>query len=566
MQKQDIYQNLVSNLRSAIGVLELDKNSQLYRDVVSICNYLEDPVFRIAVFGPFNYGKSTLLNAILGNRTLPIDLIPTTGAAIQICYGNELRTRITLTDGREISESGTDVLKGFAILDDNRRMRDDVASVRVYCPHPFLQMGVELLDLPGTNDREAQDALVRDQLLTADLVVQVLDARKLMTLGERENLRDWLLDRGIKTVVFVANFLNLLEPEDQKQVYNRLLFVAESFRAELPNNISNLYRVDALPALRARLKGDVSTAQSTGLAMFESALQTIVAVQKEKLEVRLPRVQAIASQVNNALQAKRQAITTELEAAEDKRKAKLEIKQKAQKLIQKGFSASISDFQSWLYLPKLLNRYQAEVAKALEQRTFSTWESGAFKEAIAEYQQSVVRWVHQACEFFECSQPADLWIPFPDKPQVILPEPPQQSTTSKQSNNDVTPVVLTSGLGWILGGPVGAAVVGGATYLLNKMNQDTSPEQLVESFNYYAEQVSQAYTKAAQEYLSRFSTQAFSTLRQYEEIAEKIINVQVTEEPLKLTTQHHQLQLLETLLDSLNQELELVRTSLGDRT
>ena len=557
MQQQEVYHHLVNNLRSAIGVLELDKNSQLYRDAISICNYLENPIFRIAVFGPFNYGKSTLLNAMLGQRTLPIDLIPTTGAAIHVRYGKELHTRITLTDGTEFSESGTDVLKQFAILDDQRRMRGDVASVDVCFPHPFLQTGVELLDLPGTNDREAQDALVRDQLLTADLVVQVLDARKLMTLGERENLRDWLLDRGIKTVVFVANFLNLLEPEDQKQVYNRLLFVAESFRSELPNNVSNLYRVDALPALRARLKGDASAAQSTGLAMFESALQTIVAVQQEKLAVRFPRVQAIASQINTSLQAKIQAISTELEATENKRKAKSEIKQKAQKLIQKGFSASVSDFQSWLYLPKLIDRYQSEVASSLQQGTFSTWERGAFKQAIAEYQQAVVKWVHQACEFFDYTQPADLSIPFPDKPEVILPEPPKQPPGSKQSG-DVAPVAIATGIGWILGGPVGAAVVGGASYLFNRKTDSQQPESPVS----YLEQVQDAYAKAAQDYLTRFSTQAFSTLHQYEEIAEKIVNFKVTEEPVKITIQHHQLQLLQTLLDNLTQELESISTKL----
>jgi hypothetical protein len=563
MQQQNVYQNLVSNLRSAIGVLELDKNSQLYRDTALICDYLEDPIFRIAVFGPFNYGKSTLLNAILGNRTLPIDLIPTTGAAIHVRYGNELYTRITLTDGTEISESGTEVLKRFAILDDERRMRGDVASVEVFCSHPFLQMGVELLDLPGTNDREEQDTLVSEKLLTADLVVQVLDARKLMTLYERENLRDWLLDRGIKTVVFVVNFLNLIEPEDQKKVYNRLLFVAESFRSNLPNNVSNIYRVDALPALRARLKGDVSAAQSSGLAMFESALQTIVAVKQEKQDVRLPRVQTIATQIQQAMQDKAQAIRTELEASETKSKQKLEIQQKAQKLIQKGFSANVSDFQSWLYLPKLLNRYESEVAKALEQGTFSTWECGVFKQAIAEYEQSIVKWVHQACEFFNCPQPADLSISFPDKPEVVLPEQPQpQPPTSSKSSGDVTPVAVTTGLGWILGGPVGAVVAGGATYFLNKLTQDSEPKQ-PESSTSYSEQVQEACTKAAKDYLTRFSTQAFSTLNQYEKIAEKIINVHIARESIKRTTQHYQLQLLQTLLDNLNQELESISAKLS---
>lgn len=560
MQQQEAYQNLVSNLRSAIGVLELDKNSPLYRDTISLCNYLEDPIFRIAVFGPFNYGKSTLLNAILGNRTLPIDLIPTTGAAIHVRYGNELHTRITLANGIEISDRGTDILKKFAILNDQRRMREDVASVHVYCPHTFLQTGVELLDLPGTNDQEAQDALVREQLLTADLVIQVLDARKLMTLGERENLRDWLLDRGIKTVVFVANFLNLLDPEDQKQVYNRLLFVAESFRAELPNNVSNFYRVDALPALRARLKGDTSAAQSTGLAMFESALQTMVAVQQETLNFRFSRIEAITSQLKTVLQAKIKEISTELETAEAKHKAKIEIKQKAQKLIQKGFSASVSDFQSWLYLPKLIDHYQLELASALQYGTFNAWERGLFKDTIQNYQLSIIKWVHQAGEFLDQNRPDDLSIQFPKKPEVILPEPPKQSSSSKQSD-DAAPVALATGLGWLLGGPVGAAVVGGASYLFSKSQGSKEPEYTQSSAS-YLEQVSQAYAQAAKDYLTRFSEQAFSTLSHYEELAEKIINTRVIEEPVKMTNQHYQFQLLQSLLATLNQELEYARTRL----
>jgi tRNA U34 5-carboxymethylaminomethyl modifying GTPase MnmE/TrmE len=52
----------------------LDRNSQLHQDVNYICDYLVNPNFQIAVFAPFNHGKSTLLNAMLGNRTLPIDL------------------------------------------------------------------------------------------------------------------------------------------------------------------------------------------------------------------------------------------------------------------------------------------------------------------------------------------------------------------------------------------------------------------------------------------------------------------------------------------------------------
>jgi replication fork clamp-binding protein CrfC len=548
MKQPENYHNLANNLRSALGILELDKTSQLYRDVTAICNYLENPIFRIAVFGPFNYGKSTLLNAMLGQRTLPIDLIPTTGAAIRVKYGQELQTRITLKDGRKIREQGTDILKQFAILDDNRRMREDVAEVEVFCHHPFLQTGVEFLDLPGTNDREEQDNLVRDQLLSADLVIQLLDARKLMTLGERENLRDWLLDRGIKTVVFVVNFLNLMEPDEQKQIYSRLRFVAESFRADLPDNFSNLYRVDALPALRARLKGDMSAIQTTGLSAFESALQSMAAIQKEKIGgTRLPRVQGFASQLKQLIQAKYQEISTDLQTIETKHNAKIQIQRKAEKLIKQGFETSVTDLRNWLSLPTLLNRYQFEAASALGQNQFSNWEASFFKPALLKQQQDIVKWVSQACEFFNKENLGDLIISFPSHPSVSTPPSPPTKSTSSENLSDTAPVAVATGLGWVLGGPVGAAALGGAAYFLNRNVKQDKPETLAA----YQSQAAQIHADAVKDYLTQFSTEALAALTQYEEKAEKVINFQAPSEPLELASKRSQLNLLQNSLESL---------------
>ena len=560
MQRPEIYQDLTDYLKSALGILELDKNSQLYRDTTSICDYLAKPTFQIAVFGPFNYGKSTLLNAMLGNRALPIDLVPTTGAAIYVNYGEELRAKITLKDGTEVSEPGTDVLKRYAILDDARQMRDDVAAVNVYCPHPFLKTGVELLDLPGTNDREEQDNLVRDKLLTADLVVQVLDARKLMTLGERENLRDWLSDRHINTVVFVANFLNLLEPDDQKQVYNRLLFVAESFRSNLPNNISNIYRVDALPALRARLKGDVAAAQTTGIASFESALQSIVAAQQEQLAVKLPRIEAIATKICQSLRAKAETVTAEIAAAQKKHKDKIEIKQKAEKLISKGFQASVSDFEIWLYQPTLLQRYQSEMALSLQEGSFDAWKL-KFQREVLHQQQTIAEWVNKACEFFDKEQPIALLISFPPSPQVTLPEPPPPPA-QKSIDSEVAPVAIATGLGWLLGGPVGAAVVGGASYILNKRTGNEKPPESSEA---YLNQVTEICSEAAKNYLARFSTDTFSMLQHYKEIAGKVICFQDSKEPLQTNIQQYQIQLINNLLENIASSLQMTKSVINGK-
>jgi GTPase SAR1 family protein len=550
MQKHsENYQSLVNALKSASGLLNLERTSQLHQDINAISNYLANPNFQIAVFGPFNHGKSTLLNAILGNKTLPIDLIPTTGAAITVKYGTDLRTRIMLSDGTEIYRSGTEILQQYAILDGNRKMRQDVTSVEVFCPHPFLERGIELLDLPGTNDREAQDNLVRDRLLSTDLVVQLLDARKLMTLGERENLRDWLLDRGIKTVIFVANFINLLEPQEQQQVQNRLLFVAESFRAELPAGFSNLYRVDALPALRARLKGDAAAATSSGLASFEAALQNIVGIlQQNRGDVRLPRVQAIASQIQLNLKAKIDPIFNEINSFDEKNKAKFEIKQKAANLIKQGLNTSIADLRNWLELSNLLKKYQTEATVALAENNFKTWQTNTLKKELTELQRSIMKWLYQGYEFFREERPEDLLIPLPGEPQIILPPKPNNSSDL----NETGAVAVGGGIGWLLGGPVGAAVVGSISYLLNKNIQNYEEKSAKES---YHQQVAKICIATTEDYFSHFSNQGLSILAEYEQKAKKVIRFAGSQEPAEIANKRQDLQKLQNSFNQLLQEL-----------
>ncbi|MBD2609666.1 dynamin family protein, partial [Scytonema hofmannii FACHB-248] len=554
MQQNEVYKKLSDSLKSACALLDLDRKSQLYQDIIVISNHLANPSFRIAVFAPFNYGKSTLLNAMLGNLTLPIDLIPTTGAAITVKYGTDLQTRIILVDGTEIYRSGTEILKEFAILDNNRQMRKDVASVEVFCPHPFLETGVEFLDLPGTNDREEQDNLVKEQLLSADLVIQLLDARKLMTLGERENLRDWLLDRGINRVIFVANFLNLLEPDEQKQVQNRLLFVAESFRAELPPGFSNLYRVDALPALRARLKGDVAQASSSGLTAFESALQNIVGIlQENRGSVRLPKVQAIASQILLSLKEKIDPIASEIKSVDDKIIAKIEIKQKAERLIQKGFNTSVAELRDWLYLPNLLTKYQTDTAVALAENNFKSWQISTLKKDLTQLQLNVAKWLYQAYEFFQEERPEDLLIPFPSVPQITLPPKPSNADDLSETGS----IAVGGGIGWLLGGPVGAAVVGSISYILNKNIQKKDEKSATES---YHQQVAQICITAAEDYLSRFSSQGLSILAEYEKTADKVIKWKA-DKTVEIANKREDLQQLQNVFNQLLQELKKVNIS-----
>lgn len=543
---------------TAMGVLEIDSNSQIKQDVMALGKYLQNPLFRIAVFAPFNYGKSTLLNAWLGDKLLPMDLIPTTGAAISVKYGEETTTCITFKDGKKVESKGTEILKEYAVLDSDRAsadssvrcMRYDVSAVEVYYPDPWLKNGIELIDLPGTDDRDELNKLVRDRLLTTDLIIQVLDARKLMTLNERENLRDWLTDRDIKTVIFAINFLNLIPLEEQQEVSRRMRFVAESFRSELPPNFSNLYRIDALPALRAKLKGDAAALATTGLNQFVSAVEQIVAIQQAEKSARLPRLLKAIAPIKQALSDKIDAVTAELNDTKERHQSQVKVKQKAESILKQALQRSVSEFESWLYLPNQISAYQSSLATALETGKLQEWETQEFQPKLSEHQTAIAHWVDKASEFFSKQPPAELLITLPQAPEISIPKPAE--TPEKSSDGTITQVAIASGIGWLFGGPVGAAIIGGATYLLDRETQPSQQQVALDP-----EILKKACGEGAKSYLTAFSELAVKNLKEYQQLIEKWLDFQPDAEPKSIAATYHHLQLLTSLQQNIERASNL---------
>jgi hypothetical protein len=113
-----------------------------------------------------------------------------------------------------------------------------------------------------------------------------------------------------------------------------------------------------------------------------------------------------------------------------------------------------------------------------------------------------------------------------------------------------------------LGGPVGAVVVGGASYILNKR---TGYEKPPESSEAYLNQVTEICSEAAKNYLARFSTDTFSMLQHYKEIAEKVICFQDSKEPLQTNIQQYQIQLINNLLENIESSLQMTKSVINGK-
>ena len=72
--------------------------------LLSLAERLQEGRFHLAVLGQFKRGKSTLLNAFLGESLLPTSVVPLTAIPTFLQYGPELLVRVCYQDDRPAEE------------------------------------------------------------------------------------------------------------------------------------------------------------------------------------------------------------------------------------------------------------------------------------------------------------------------------------------------------------------------------------------------------------------------------------------------------------------------------
>jgi hypothetical protein len=448
---------------------------------------------------------------------MPVKMIRTTGIAIRIKYGKTLTTIITLKSGEIIRSNDTEILKEFAVLNKKGQRREDVDSVEVLCPHFLLKNGVELLDLPGTNDREAQDILVRDQLLQVDLVIQILNARQPFTQGEQDTLNQWLIERGIKTVIFVLNRMNQIEnKKDKSEIYDDVVSTIKFFKPDLPEGLKKLYCVDALPALEAKQNKKKWNVFKSGIIDFEVSLLTIISLYKKRTsQTRLLRVITMASKVKSILHKQAKDLAMEISNAENIRNLAIEKGKQQEKSLKEEFKKRVENYQNWLSPNILVASYQIDAAKTLETRGFYDWQDSKFKSIILDYTQAIEKCVSKACTKLQKSNSNRINISFPEYPKVSLP--------SRQDRN--------------AGQWIGDIFNGGANR--KKLDQE------------YENKKWQAYKDAAYSYLSEFSKNTLASLNEYEKNIDPLITFSIPPESREVIYKRNDLNSINSSINSI---------------
>lgn len=201
--------------------------------ISSITDRLEDQSLEIAVFGRVSSGKSSLLNAILGEDILPVGVTPITAVPTRIRYHET--PLLTLWYAERPAET-LDIshLAEFASERGNPNNRKRVTRMVVHLPSARLREGVTLVDTPGLGSLATTGTVeTLAYLPSCDLGVVLVDAGSTITHEDLETIQA-LYRAGIPVQVLLSK-ADLLSPEDTERMVEYVRqSISDEYKMDLP--------------------------------------------------------------------------------------------------------------------------------------------------------------------------------------------------------------------------------------------------------------------------------------------------------------------------------------------
>lgn len=210
-------------------------NSAIVEQIENLKSDIQNDFFTVLVVGEFKRGKSTFVNAFLGEELMIADVLPETATIQAVMYEEKKTAEVLYLDGHK--ESGVAERAFFERFSaKNSAEAEQIKYIKVGYPCEILKNKIVLVDTPGVEDLNAQRVQVTyDFLPKANAVIFLLDATSPLKRTEKEFIEDHLLNRGMSNVIFVVNKMDMLD-EDEVDIEAHLEQIKERIKSAFGKN------------------------------------------------------------------------------------------------------------------------------------------------------------------------------------------------------------------------------------------------------------------------------------------------------------------------------------------
>lgn len=296
---------------------------------------LQEQRFCIGITGVLSAGKSTFLNALLGQEVLGTSSVPETANLSILRYGETPRARVHfwskeqwedlesqgaydshlqafvkesrehfkdklqdfITSPKYTKDIELNELSAYTSANHTSKFCNLVEKVELFMPLAFLENGVEIVDTPGLDDPiTKREYITREYIEHCDMLIHIMNASCAATQKDIDFILEALLEQNISRLLVVLTRIDLLT---QKELESSLEYTKSSLIAQLKNakykgDIQSLIqRIDFIPlagyaALLHRIQGgdsknskdskdkSIMSLEESGILEIESYLQTML--------------------------------------------------------------------------------------------------------------------------------------------------------------------------------------------------------------------------------------------------------------------------------------------------
>lgn len=203
--------------------------------------------FYIACIGQFKRGKSTLLDALIGDRVLPTGVLPITAVPTVVRYGPSRSARVRLQGGAWVNIVPEDLTE-YVSEELNPENKKGVVGVEVFSRRPLLAQGMCFVDTPGLGSVFAGNTAATQAFVPhIDAAIVVVGADPPMSGDELSLVEE--VGKQVHDLIIVMNKADKTSDEDRRVARS---FTSNVLEKRLQRSVGRIYEVSAEDRLENR--------------------------------------------------------------------------------------------------------------------------------------------------------------------------------------------------------------------------------------------------------------------------------------------------------------------------